>query len=107
MRRPLILSLCLLSVLLVFASSVLGQRKMTETEVRGHTMYTLLAPGAIPPILEPKFINADSAAQLYHDDEPLIVVVDGDQAKGYSIWHLDQHEIVNDYINSRAITVTW
>ena len=73
----------------------------------GHTMYTLLKPGDIPAIFDPAFISIAEAESLYYDNEPLIVVADGNKAKAYSIWHLDQHEIVNDYINGKAITVTW
>ena len=75
--------------------------------IGGHTMYTLLKPGDIPAIFEPEFIDFSRADSFYYADEPLIVVVEGAEARGYSIWHLDRHEIVNDYINGRAITVTW
>lgn len=78
-----------------------------KTEIRGHTMYTLMEPGGIPAIFEPEFINVTEAESTYYADEPVMVVADGDEAKAYSIWHLDAHEIVNDYINGKAITVTW
>ena len=61
----------------------------------------------IPAIFDPQFVSIAEAESLYYDNEPLIVVADGDKAKAYSIWYLDQHEIVNDYINGKAITVTW
>ncbi len=95
--------------LLAFAmSSVFAQRPEPKiTEIMGHTMYTLLKPGDIPAIFDPQFISITEAESLYYDNEPLIVVTDGRQAKAYSIWHLDQHEVVNDYINGKAITVTW
>ncbi len=89
-------------------SSVFAQRPQPKkTEILGHTMYTLLKPGDIPAIFDPQFISTTEAESLYYDDEPLIVVTDGSKAKAYSIWHLDQHEVVNDYINGKAITVTW
>jgi len=78
-----------------------------KTEIRGETMYTLMEPGGIPAIFEPEFISIEEAEPLYYPDEPLLVVADGNVAKGYSTWHLDHHEIVNDYINGKAITVTW
>jgi len=81
--------------------------KSKKTMIQGHMMYTLLRPGDIPAIFEPQFIPVAKAADLYHRDEPLIAVADGDAAKAYSIWHLDQHEVVNDYINGNAITTTW
>lgn len=84
-----------------------AQPQPKKTEIRGHTMYTVLKPGDIPAIFEPQFIPISEAEQDYYPDEPLIAVVDGDSAKAYSTWHLDRHEVVNDYINGKAITVTW
>jgi hypothetical protein len=83
------------------------QREIKETEVHGHTMYTLLKPGDIPAVFEPKYIPVSNADEYYYPDEPLIAVVDGGEAKAFSTWHLDHHEVVNDYINGKAITVTW
>ena len=93
---------------LLFSGLTLAQPpEPKKTEIRGHTMYTVLKPGDIPAIFEPEFKSIAQAGAYYHDNEPLIVVADGDSAKGYSIWHLDRYEIVNDYINGKAITVTW
>lgn len=78
-----------------------------KTEIKGHTMYTLMEPGGIPAIFQPEFIPLKQADSLYHPDEPLIVVTDGTTTKGYSAWHLDEHEVVNDYLGKRAIAVTW
>ena len=95
-------------LLLSLSLSILAQRqKPKETEVHGHTMYTVLQPGDIPAIFSPEFISISEADSLYFADEPLIAVIDGNEAKAYSIWHLDEHEVVNDYINGKAITVTW
>ncbi len=96
-------------ILLLLAPSLLvAQRpKPKETEIKGHTMYTLLPPGGIPAIFEPEFVPISEADASYYANEPLIAVADGDEAKAYSTWHLDHHEIVNDYINGKAITVTW
>jgi hypothetical protein len=39
--------------------------------------------------------------------EPVLgVVVDG-EARAYSLWQLDAHEIVNDEIAGSAIAATW
>ena len=93
---------------LIAASVVQAQRPEPEkTEVKGHTMYTLLEPGDIPPIMEPQFISVTEAESLYYADEPLIVVTIGDETHGYSTWHLDHHEIVNDNINGKSIAATW
>ena len=41
------------------------------------------------------------------DDEPVLGVVVGRDARAYSLWHLDRHEIVNDTIGKLPIAVTW
>jgi len=98
----------LLPIALLLTSSLLAQRQAPkETEIQGHTMYTLLKPGDIPAIFEPKFVSVNEAESTYFPDEPLLVVVRGDDARGYSTWHLDHHEIVNEQIDGAAIAVTW
>lgn len=97
-----------LILMLALPVSTLAQRKKPKTtEIQGHTMYTLLEPGGIPAIFDPEFISIEQAETLYYDDEPLLAISVGDEAKAYSIWHLDHHEVVNDYIGGKAITVTW
>ena len=99
----------ILIIILLFAvqTSFAQKSKPEKTEVHGHTMYTLMNPGDIPAIFEPEFISVSEAEYIFYPNEPLIVVTDGDEIKGYSTWYLDAHEIVNDYINGKAITVTW
>lgn len=98
-----------LIIFLTFGTNIsMAQRPQPkETEIKGQTMYTLLKPGEIPAIFEPEFISVSEADKFYYPEEPLIIVVDGGEARAYSTWHLDRHEIVNDYINGKAITVTW
>ncbi len=109
MRIPTVLctSVILAISFIVYQPVTAQRRKAKETMVNGHTMYTLLKPGDIPAIFDPMFIPVAEADDLYYQDEPLLVVADGGEAKAYSTWHLDHHEIVNDYINGKAITVTW
>lgn len=97
----------LIAMLLLAATSQAQRREMQKSVIRGDTLYTLLPPGGIPAIFSPEFLTVAEADSVYYDDEPLIVVADGNVAKGYSTWFLDGHEIVNDYINGSAITVTW
>lgn len=103
-----IVTLALAISLSLSASMTQAQREEPkETEIRGHTMYTLLKPGDIPAIFDPQFYDIKEAENFYFPDEPLLVVSHNGETKGYSTWHLDHHEIVNDYINGKAITVTW
>lgn len=62
---------------------------------------------AIPAIDSPVFEGADAAARFMHEDEIVIGVTDGREAKAYSTWLLDSHEIVNDVLGSTPIAVTW
>lgn len=95
-------------LILVLSITAAAQRpKPQETMIQGHTMYTLLKPGDIPAIFEPEFLPVADADTLYYDDEPLLAVVSGEDAKAYSIWHLDHHEVVNDHIGETAIAATW
>lgn len=95
-------------IIVLFTLSPSAQRKEPEkTIVAGDTMYTLLKPGGIPAIFKPEFVTVSQAKDYYYDEEPLIMVVDGEKAKAYSTWYLDHHEVVNDFINGKAIAVTW
>jgi hypothetical protein len=94
--------------LMFITSAAYAQRpEPKKTELRGDTMYTLLKPGDIPAIFEPEFFTVSEADSFYFDQEPLIAVVSGEVARGYSTWHLDHHEVVNDVIEGTAIAVTW
>lgn len=105
--KPFRFRFSILLALLTPAVLLAQKKEAKETEVHGHIMYTLLEPGDIPAIFEPKYVSVSQADAYYYPDEPLIAVIDGDKAKAFSTWHLDHHEVVNDYINGKAITVTW
>lgn len=103
------MSFITISVLIaVLSSAAMGQHSgPKETEVKGHTMYTLLNPGDIPAIFNPEFLPVGNAADQYWPEEPIIVVAGDEEARAYSTWHLDHHEVVNDRMDGSAIAVTW
>ncbi len=108
MLRTQVSFIAALSLVVISTAPSFAQRpEPKKTEVRGHTMYTLMEPGGIPAIFEPEFVPIAVADSFYYDNEPLIAVSSGDIAKAYSTWHLDHHEIVNDYLEGAAIAVTW
>ncbi len=82
-------------------------RRMDTTRIQGHLMYTLGDPGMIPSIFAPDFIDVDTADTLYHPAEPLLVALGQTEVKGYSTWHLDAHEVVNDSLDGIPIAATW
>lgn len=85
------------------------QRQMTEERIGDGTMVTVLPKDAIPALSNPVFLSRAEADRVYADDEPILGVVDErtGEARAYSLWHLDRHEIVNDVIGGRPIAVTW
>lgn len=87
-----------------------GQRRqMQEEKIGDGTMVTVLPPDAIPALSQPVFAAREEADNWMADDEPVLGLVDPvtGQAKAYSLWHLDRHEIVNDRLGGKPIAVTW
>jgi hypothetical protein len=74
---------------------------------QGDTMYTVLPPNTIPAIFEPEFLSGKKADSQMSPGEPVIGIVLGGEARAYSMWQLDAHEIVNDTIDGKPIAVTW
>ena len=61
----------------------------------------------IPAIDSPEFVSIESAAQWLQDREPVVAFVHEQQARAYPLQILMYHEIVNDKIGERPITVTF
>jgi hypothetical protein len=75
--------------------------------IGGEEVYQLLPVGAIPAIDDPEFVSGADAELQMRAQEPVLGVVIGGEARAYSLWQLDAHEIVNDEIAGRAIAATW
>jgi len=86
-------------------------QKRPEPEVygtfHGDPMYTVLPLDAIPAITEPQFLGGEEAAAQMSADEPVLGLVVGGEARAYSLWQLDSHEIVNDVVGGVALAATW
>lgn len=67
----------------------------------------ILPRDAIPAIDDPRFWEGQEALENYPDDMLILGVAFDGQARAYSIPFLSRHEIVNDTVAGRAITVTW
>lgn len=64
----------------------------------------------IPAIDEPQFVSADDPRLAeFHVNEttPVIGYAHGTQAKAYPIAILDRHELVNDIVGGKPVTVGW
>ena len=68
-------------------------------------LHTVLRKDAIPAILNPKMIGA-SETKL-RGSEPVIGIVVGGEARAYSTWLLNRHEIVNDEAAGKKFAVVW
>lgn len=88
---------------------VAGQRQMEKEKIGDGTMVTVLPQDAIPAITQPVFVGRQEADQWMAEEELVLGLVDPvtGEAKAYSLWHLDRHEIVNDKIGGKPIAVTW
>jgi len=60
----------------------------------------------IPAILNPIFVQAKNASFL-HDEDRVLGLSDGNQAKAYPVKILNWHEIVNDTIGGKPVLVTY
>ncbi len=60
----------------------------------------------IPAILNPIFVQAKMASFL-HDEDRVLGLSDGNQAKAYPVKILNRHEIVNDMIGGKPALVTY
>ena len=72
----------------------------------GDRVWSLAKPDAIPAIDDPVFVSAEQA-DFMDDDETVLGIIHDGQAKAYSLWHLDLHEIVNDHLGRDPVAVTW
>ena len=72
----------------------------------GDRVYSFLGPDSIPAIDAPEMVAASEASFMDEDEQVIGVVHDG-VAKAYSVWHLDRHEIVNDWLGREPVAVTW
>ena len=85
------------------------QRQLKEERIADGTLVTVLPPDAIRALTRPVFVTRREADPWMADDEPVLGLVDLDsgQAKAYSLWHLDHHEVVNDRVAGKPVAVTW
>lgn len=92
---------------LLFAGAISAQLSWTEqATIDGDAVVRGLPKDAIPAIDKPIFVAAGQATFM-QDEEPVIGIAIGGVARAYPTWLLNGHEIVNDSIGGRSITVTW
>jgi hypothetical protein len=85
----------------------LAREMEVEFEHDGDPVYSVLPPGEIPAIEDPEFVSAEVGDLQMAADEPVFGLEIGGDARAYSLWQLDLHEIVNDEIGGVALAATW
>ena len=106
-------SLRILAFALLLATAAAAQRPDPEVHgmFDGDKMYTVMsaedAQNHIAAIHDPRIWTAAEADTAMAPDEPVLGVVVEGEARTYSLWYLDGHEIVNDAIGGKAIATTW
>lgn len=104
MQKLLVLTLAGLLGMVTVACAQKGE--IVDT-VGGDPVYQVLPAGAIPAIDDPEFVMGSDADEQMSPEEPILGVVTDGEARAYSLWQLDAHEIVNDRIGETAFAVTW
>ena len=76
-------------------------------EGRKLKIITLLPKDGIAAIFDPTFVNAEEASSQLAPDDLVIGVSIGGEHRAYGVAFLSSHEVVNDTLGGRPITVTW
>jgi hypothetical protein len=61
----------------------------------------------IPALDHPKFVGMAEADRWLKDREPVVLLVEGGEARAYPLQVLIWHEIVNDVVGGRPIAITY
>lgn len=76
-------------------------------EGRKLKIITLLPKDGIAAIFNPTFVSAEEASSQLAPDDLVIGVSIGGEHRAYGVAFLSSHEVVNDTLGGRPITVTW
>lgn len=79
-------------------------RRVTEG---GYELVPILAPDAIPAILDPEFVDAEAADEFLDNEDQILGVSINGEHHAYGTAFLSSHEIVNDVVGGVAIAATW
>jgi hypothetical protein len=70
-------------------------------------LVNVLSPDSIPSIDDPKFVDPSEASGWLADREPVVSLELGEEARAYPAQILTWHEIVNDQVTGRPVTITY
>ncbi|MBX2886213.1 MAG: DUF3179 domain-containing protein [Granulosicoccus sp.] len=84
---------------------------LTDFDKRSIELSEVMSGGpprdGIPPIDSPVFIDSMAADEWLHDDEPVVSFEHAGDARAYPIQILMFHEIVNDSVGEKPVSVTF
>ena len=96
--------------LLLTACSTGGSPAVSAPDLAGFNpryLVDVLAPGDIPPVVQPSFGSSGSAADWLGLDSPVLVVGVGADVRAYPLAILLQHEVVDDVVGGVPVAVTY
>ena len=102
-----LMCICTAFLFVVSASYAAESRPGEQTIIEGDPIHRVLPSGAIPAIMEPVYLSGREAAAQMAAEEPVLGLLYHGEARAYSLWQLDTHEIVNDEIGGTPLAVTW
>ena len=76
-------------------------------DIQGSPLIHVLARDEISAVFDPEFVSGEEADAQMHPDEPVLGVSDGTTAHAYSVWQLEDHEVVDDVLGDTPIAATW
>ena len=85
----------------------LDPRSTPHKDIEGSPMYVVLPRDEIPAVFEPEFLHGEEADAQMEPHEPILGVFDGVNARAYSLWQMDHHEVVDDWLGDVPIAATW
>ena len=95
---------------LLSAPALIAQSRQSippSEDLEGSPLYHVLPKDQIQAIFQPEFVSGAEADAQMTPEEPILGVFDGRNARAYSIWQLDHHEVVDDRLGDVPIAVTW
>jgi len=108
MKLPvLVLAFLLAAAVSPVAAKDLDPTTLPKKDIEGSPMYIVLPRDEIPAVFEPEFLHGEEADAQMKPDEPILGVFDGVNARAYSLWQLDHHEVVDDMLGNVPIAATW
>jgi hypothetical protein len=84
---------------------LLGDKAHSQTTDVFKDFQQLIPRGGIPAVVNPTYLNAGEAD--ISDDTWILGIVLNGQARAYSLNLLNDHEIVNDIIDTTAFAAVW